>query len=347
MSSKQRALVICPGRGCYNKDQLGYLAQFHQNKTAMIDTIDSYRQSLGYSGVSELDAMERYSINAHTRGENASALIYACAMGDNQAIDLNQYDICAVTGNSMGWYIALAVAQAVSPQHAIELVTTMGSMMEKKLIGGQLIYPVTDEQWQALPKMREQALQLVATINQQVNHQLYLSIDLGAFLVIAGDAAGLKAFEQQIPKIDKYPMRLLNHGAFHTPMLKEIAEQAQQQISPSTFNKPVVPLIDGMGKIWSPYATDTKQLHQYTLDTQVCEPYYFDKAIDVAIKEFAPDVLIVLGPGNSLSSSVAQRLIEMKWQGISSKSEFIARQKNNPIIIAMGMPDQRQLVTIN
>jgi hypothetical protein len=79
----------------------------------------------------------------------------------------------------------------------------------------------------------------------------------------------------------------------------------------------------------------------------VCEPYYFNLAIDVAIKEFAPDVFIVLGPGNSLSSSIAQRLIELQWQGICSKEDFIERQNSQPVIIAMGLEQQRSLVTGN
>lgn len=347
MSNKQRAVIICPGRGCYNKEQLGYLSQYHADKQQIIRTIDTFRQQQGYQGVSELDAMERFSPATHTKGEHASALIYACAISDKEAIDLEQYDICAISGNSMGWYIALAAAQALSPDHAIEVINTMGAAMEDKLIGGQLIYPVTDEEWITKPSQRSAVLATIERINSLDAHELYLSIDLGPFLVIAGCANGLKQFEKEIEKIDNYPIRLVNHGAFHTPMLRGISNNALEQLPAVMFNKPSVPLIDGNGKVWSPYATDTKALHQYTLDNQVCDPYYFNRAVDVAIKEFAPDVFIVLGPGNSLSSSVAQRLIELNWQGINSKSAFIERQKNNPIIIAMGMPAQRQLVTID
>lgn len=347
MTPKQRAVVICPGRGCYNKDQLGYLSQYHQDKHQPLAVIDRYLEQQGFQGVSDLDAFAHYSVATHTAGENASALIYACAINDKQDIDLEKYDICAISGNSMGWYIALAAAQALSPQHAIEVINTMGAMMKDELIGGQLIYPVTDSQWITQPQLRKKVLATVNEINQLANHQLFLSIDLGPFLVIAGCKAGLREFEKRIDKIDNYPMRLVNHGAFHTPMLRDISNKALELLPSSMFNKPEVPIIDGNGKIWSPYACDTNELHQYTLDSQVCDPYYFDRAVDVAIKEFAPDVFIILGPGNSLSSSVAQRLIELKWQGIRSKDEFMERQKNNPIIIAMGMPAQRQLATIS
>jgi len=346
MSSKKRAIVICPGRGSYNKEQLGYLSQYHPDKVDTLSVIDHYRQQQGYPSVSELDAMADFSVATHTAGEHASALIYACAICDNQAINLNDYDICAISGNSMGWYIALAAAQAISPRHAIELITTMGAMMKDQLIGGQLIYPVADDQWIINHHLKEKVLATIASINQLANHQLYLSIDLGAFIVVAGCANGLAKFSTLIEKVEQYPMRLVNHGAFHTPMLNELSQQAMAQLPATLFNKPKVPLIDGNGNIWSPFSTDINALHQYTLAEQVLSPYYFNRAIDVAIKEFAPEVFIVLGPGNSLSSSIAHQLIERQWQGLTSKAQFIQRQKNNPIIIAMGMPPQRQLVTI-
>jgi len=124
-----------------------------------------------------------------------------------------------------------------------------------------------------------------------------------------------------------------------------LVNDAQGLLAKDLFCPPTIPLIDGRGHIWQPHATDVAQLYQYTLDHQICQPYYFNRAIDVAIKEFSPDVFIVLGPGNSLSSSIAQRLIELRWQGINNKAAFIKRQKSDPVIIAMGLEQQRSLVT--
>jgi len=346
MTSKKRAVIICPGRGCYNKEQLGYLQQHHQDKQQTLAIIDTYRTQQGYESVTSLDGMDKFMASTHTSGENAAGLIYASAICDQQAIDLNQYEVCAITGNSMGWYIALAAANALSPAHAIELITSMGAMMKDQLIGGQLIYPVSDEHWMLDQTRRAQVIATIKMVNSLAEHQLYLSIDLGPFLVIAGCENGLAQFNKRIEPLDNYPMRLLNHGAFHTPMLEAQSQNALAQHPAVIFNKPNVPLIDGNGTIWSPYSSDTTALHQYTLSQQVVAPYYFNTAIDVAIKEFAPEVFIVLGPGNSLSSSIAQQLIALKWQGITNKEQFMARQKNNPIIVAMGMPAQRQLVTI-
>ena len=91
---KERVVVICPGRGTYNKEELGYLAKHHGDKTEFIDNIDQYRLNKGQVAITELDSMSNYSMRSHTAGENASALIYACAKSDHSNINLDKYDSC-------------------------------------------------------------------------------------------------------------------------------------------------------------------------------------------------------------------------------------------------------------
>lgn len=340
--NKKRAVVICPGRGTYNKEELGYLYKYHSDKPELIEFIDNYRNQLGQITISELDQMKQYSMRLHTAGENASALIYGCAMGDFQSINKDEYDIVAVTGNSMGWYIALACAGALSSGASIQLVNTMGSMMANGVIGGQMIYPITDENWCVDQPVLENLKQLLVTANSDQGCEVYISIYLGGYIVFGGNKEGLNALEQLLPVVqDRYPMRLFNHAAFHTPVLKDIANQAKTLLSPSLFDKPTIPLIDGSGKIWQPYSTDTNELYDYTLGMQVVAPYNFSKAIEVAVKEFAPDKLIILGPGTTLGGAVAQSLINLQWLDMKSKSDFIGMQKEDPFILAMGFPEQR------
>lgn len=344
-ASKQRVVVICPGRGTYNKEELGYLQRLHSDKTEIIEIIDDFRDSKGQVKVAELDAMKQFNIKLHTVGENASALIYACALADFQAINKDAFDIVAVTGNSMGWYIGLAVAGALAPPQAIELINTMGSMMTNGLVGGQMIYPIMNDDWQTDTETKQKVMQLLVKVNESIDCEVYVSIELGGYIVFGGNKAGLKALAQLLPVIqDRYPMNLFNHAAFHTPLLKEISEQAKQLMSAEMFSAPIIPLIDGSGKIWQPYSCDIQQLYNYTLDTQVVTPYNFSKAIEVAIKEFAPDKLIILGPGATLGGAVAQSLIAHQWLGLTKKSDFIHQQKMDPYILSMGLSEQRKQV---
>lgn len=343
--SKKRAVVICPGRGTYNKEELGYLSRFHSDKKDMIEVIDQYRAGQSQPTVTELDSMAAYSMRTHTAGENASPLIYGCAMGDFMAINRDEYEIVAVTGNSMGWYIALAAAGALNAKAGIEVINTMGSMMAGGVIGGQMIYPLIDDKWQWDQAKADMVEQVMAQINTIDNAEVYTSIKLGGYIVFGANATGLKELEARLPKIeDRYPMKLYNHAAFHTPLLNETSKKAFDMLPASLFQAPSLPLIDGQGHIWKPYSTDTFSLHNYTLGAQVHDYYDFSKAVEVSIKEFAPDNLIILGPGATLGGAVAQELIRHNWQGMSCKQDFIDRQKSDPFILAMGMEAQRALV---
>lgn len=339
------AVVICPGRGTYNKAELGYLGR-HFPDPALLARFDTQRRAGGQPLLAELDGADRYSLASHSRGDNASALIYAASLGDFMAIDRSTIDIVAVTGNSMGWYTALACGGALSAENGFRVANTMGTLMQQALIGGQLIHPFVGEDWRPDPARHRELRALVDDIAARPDHALYRSIELGGMLVVAGNDAGLAAFEAAVePTQDRFPMRLANHAAFHTPLMAPVAEQGRQQLPLDLFHGPALPLIDGRGAIWWPGASDPAALRAYTLGTQVVETYDFTRAIHVAAREFAPDLFIVTGPGTTLGGAIAQSLILGGWRGMASKDDFRHRQEQEPILAAMGMPEQRPLTT--
>ena len=306
--SKKTAVVICPGRGVYNKTELGYLARHHAGRTALFAAFDDERRRAGQETLAELDGAKTYSVARHTRGDNASALIFAASLADFLAIDRNKVEIVAVTGNSMGWYSALACGGALSPENGFAVANTMGTLMQQSLIGGQLIYPFVGEDWTPAPEHKAELLATARTAG--VN----LSIDLGGMLVLAGDKAGLEAFEKAVPPVqERFPMRLANHAAFHT-------------------------------RLQAPGAASRDDLWDYTLGHQVTESYDFTRAVQVAARDFAPDLFIVAGPGTTLGGAVAQSLILAAWRSLGSKGDFQARQKDDPFLVAMGMEEQRSFV---
>ena len=113
------AVVICPGRGTYTKTELGYL-KHHFADRALLTAFDRTRAALGQETLSDLDGAASYSVAKHTRGDNASALIYAATLGDFRAIE--DVRVVAVTGNSMGWYSALACSGALTAEAGFEVV---------------------------------------------------------------------------------------------------------------------------------------------------------------------------------------------------------------------------------
>ena len=341
----RKAVLICPGRGTYNAPELGYLARHHAARADLIARFNAIRAETGKDTITALDTAEKFSVSKYSRGDVASPLICACSLADAAAL-APDIEIVAVTGNSMGWYLALAAGGALTPENGFRVVDTMGGLMQEHLIGGQLVYPWMGEDWQADRARKAELLTLAGDINAKPGHTLHLSIDLGGMLVLAGDEAGLKAFEAAVPPIGgRFPMRLANHAAFHTAMQEPVAEMGRTALPASLLSQPQKPLIDGRGSIWWPGATDTGALWRYTFDTQVCETYDFTAAIRTAAREFAPDLFIVTGPGGTLGGAVAQSLVLAQWQGMTDKAGFETVQARKNLLVSMGRDDQRGQVT--
>ena len=149
---------------------------------------------------------------------------------------------------------------------------------------------------------------------------------------------------KKLPKIGKYPFQIPFHSAFHTELLENIPSLAESKLDRAIFSKPNIPLIDGRGNIWSPWSTNVSELYNYTLTYQVIKKYDFSSSVSVALKEFCPDHVVLLGPGNSLGGPVAQILINQQWNGLKSKQDFLCTQKNNPFVVSMGIDEQKKLV---
>jgi [acyl-carrier-protein] S-malonyltransferase len=328
------AVVICPGRGTYNAAEVGTLAR--HGDAALIAGFDALRRDAGQETLTVLDAGP-FQPGRHTRGDNASGLIYAASLSDFRA--LQGVQVVAVTGNSMGWYTTLACAGALSADAGFDVVNTMGTLMHQMGTGGQVIYPVTGDDWVPDAARRVQVMAWAA------RHGLALSIDLGGMVVLAGPDAALAAFTKTVPAQGHFPLRLPNHAAFHTQAMAPVATAGQARLARHLFQQPTLPMIDGRGAIWWPGATRVGALYDYTLGHQVTEPYDLARAIRTAAHEFAPDVFIVPGPGTTLGGSVAQALIATGWQGLRSKADFQIRQQSAPLILSMGMADQRSIAT--
>jgi [acyl-carrier-protein] S-malonyltransferase len=346
VADRLAALVVCPGRGTYGKAELGYLKRHHPGMSEFIAAFDRLRSERGRPTISELDGAERFSPALHTRGDIASPLIFSASYADFLAIDRSRFDIVAVTGNSMGWYTALAVGGAVSAENGFRIVDAMGENSQAGDPGGQVLLTLVDDQWQEPPDLRKNLLGLAGAINGRPGCALHVSIDLGGMIVFAGNEDGLEALLAEAPRSPgREPLRLVNHGPFHTPLMQASSDRALASLPVGWFAAPAVPMVDGRGHIWRPFAADATAMHDYTFTTQILETYHFTRAIRVAVREYAPDRIILLGPGDTLGGAIAQALIAVEWRGLRSKRDFQEMQADSPFLLAMGREDQRPLVT--
>ncbi|RUO76643.1 malonyl CoA-ACP transacylase [Pseudidiomarina taiwanensis] len=342
---KKTALVVCPGRGTYNKPELGSIyaniGENNANIRNFIANIDTVRESLGCPTLTELDQAPLFKTRVHQHPDNAATLIYGAGYSDFMAIDREQYEIVAITGNSMGWYTAMACAQSWDSDTAIRIVTDMAQRTAGGA-GAQFIYPLVDADWRPHPDY-------IGAVQAQIKQHggdLQMSIQYGGYAVLAGTEAACQAAMAALPPVDeRFPLLLHGHAAFHTQLMAEASQQALQHWPEVLFKAPEIPLVDGRGKIWPTSASDAAALKHYTLGHQVTETYDFSRAITVALKEFAPDHVILLGPGAGLGGAVAQTMIAENWLGLRDKADFVTRQETpTPYVLSMGIPEQRRLV---
>lgn len=348
---RRTAIVIAPGRGSYGSKNLQSLKAYHSLPQAnsiysFVDFLDQQRLSQKRVSITEMDQSPKFRQDWHLKGENASDLIFAIASCDFLSINRDMFEIIGVCGNSMGHYIACHWAGALGMAQAFRVVNTMGAMMERDIIGQQIIYSLVNEHWHFAPKKQE-ALHQMMTQAREKGGRVYPSIYLGGMQVIGADQIGGDYLMQHLPRFSDtpdYPLFLPFHAAFHTPLLESILPLAHQELPDHLFHSPSIPLIDGRGYIWYPWSSTPHGLWEYTLNHQVVKPYDFTTCIEIALKELAPDVLILTGPGSSLGGAIAQIIIRERWWGIDSKQSFLQRQKENPVLLSMGIEDQRNIV---
>lgn len=346
-------LLLCPGRGSYAAGELGYLSRSAPRAhlaplEAALDVVDRQRAARGDRPLRELDGAGAFD-GDFFRGENASALTFACTAFDVLRLDDALLEVVAVAGNSLGWYSALFASGALGLDETFTLVETMGGMTRARSVGAQILYPLVDEEWHADGE-RTMAVDDALARVRRAGHRAGWSIRYGGFAVLWVDDAGRDPLLSALPRARmgsrKYPLELPGHAAFHSPLMRDAAAAGLEALAGLGWRAPGVPLIDGRGQQWSPLSTDPHALLRYTLGHQVLETFDFAATIRVALREYAPEVVVLLGPGDTLGAAVAHVIIAERWQGIDSRSAFAVRQQDDPLLISMGRPEQAEAVTL-
>ena len=337
---KQRALILCPGRGSYSRDSLGSLQGI---TSPSLDVFDAMRAAHGRPTVRQMDEAEAFRSAVHIRGENASALTAGVSLADLDQINHERFEVVGVVGNSMGWYTALGYAGALPMKDCARLVETMGQYQAGNIVGGQLVYPMVDADWHIDPKAETHVNDAI-----QSHPELHWSIRLGGQAVIGGSEAALthavNALEPIAQGGHNFPLRLPLHSAFHTPLMAPARVRAENELADLDWQSPAVLMVDGLGRVHRAGSADPKRIRDYTLGDQVTEAFDLHACIRTALRTVAPDVVILPGPGSNLGSAVAQTMIAERWSGLMSKEDFIERQNTAPIVLSMRWPDQRARV---
>lgn len=349
VAARARAGLVLPGRGSYTAASLGSLPEDH----ALVMRAEELRARYDLEPLLSLDRDDRFDPGRHLRPANASPLILVASLIDAEQA-LADHDVVAVAGNSLGWYTALAVAGALGFDDAFRLVQEIALLQELPAepaadeaadgpeaggAGGQVIYPLTDAGWQPSPEL-EAAVAAALHDGDAAGGRVYPSIDLGGYAVLAGDEPGVRRLLRELPPLrvgDRlFPLRLAQHGPYHTPLVRHVAEAAVAALEDLAWRAPRLTLVDGRGARWTPWSTDPEALRDYTLGEQLTTPFDFATSVTVLLREHAPDLLVLPGPGNSLGGICGQLVVAEGYRGIRRRTDFDAVQASDaPVVLSM------------
>lgn len=329
-----RAVLVCPDRGSYTTASLGSLP----DDDRLVAHADELRAAYDLPALSELDRADRFEPSIHGRPANASPLVLLVGLLDAARAKAD-HELVAVCGNAMGWHTALAIAGVLGFDDAFRLVQEMALLEEQSLRdggpGGQVIYPLTDAAWHPEPRLRE-AVEAVLADDGDVHR----SVDLGAWAILGADEGGLGRLLATLPPVPSggrlFPMRLARNAPHHTPLVANLAAAAGELMAGLHWEMPRVTLIDGRGVRHTPWSASPAELAKYTLDDHLVAPYDFAAGIRVALREYAPDALVLPGPGLSLGAICGQLIVAEGYRGIRSRADFEAAQAGaNPPVLAV------------
>lgn len=245
-------------------------------------------------------------------------------------------DVVAVLGESGGWYAALAVAGVLSRGEVERLVGELAVVQsELGTRAEQLVFPLSDASWQPDPALGD----ALASALRDADGEVHQTADLGAYAVISGPEDGIRALAAALPEVaigDRhYPLVLPPRPALHTPGAERLAGALRLRLHDLDWRRPTVTLIDGLGVRHTPWSADPVVLRDYTFGPQLLATYRFATAFRVALREQAPDIVIVPGNGGRLAAVCGQLVVAEGYRGIRSRRAFVATQQRSPIVLSM------------
>jgi [acyl-carrier-protein] S-malonyltransferase len=329
-----RAAVVFPGRGSGTPSPHASLPVRH----AWVGRADELREASGLSPLSRL-AADQLDPAVHLRPANAWPLIFLAGLLDAERI-AEDHEAVVVTASSTGWYTALAATGVLAFDDAFRLVQRMALAADGPLPGGEqpveIVFPLADEAWRSDPERRDR-LNAVLDGRERPAHP---TLDLGAYAVIAGTAEAIDAVATDLGPVTvsgrAYPLRLPGADAWHTPLRAASAAAAAAELSDLAWAVPSVTLVDGRGVRSTPWSADPAELARYTLEELPVSRYDVATAVRVALREHAPDVLLVPGPAGSLGAACAHLVVAEGYRGIRSRADFEEAQRSDaPVLLSM------------
>ncbi|GAA5530709.1 SDR family NAD(P)-dependent oxidoreductase [Herpetosiphon gulosus] len=188
----------------------------------------------------------------------------------------------ALFGHSIGEYVAACIANVMDLPTAIGLVVARGQLMNQLPSGVMLSISASLDQIQpSLPAELDLA-----------------AINTNNLLVVAGEHAAIRAFQQQLTERGIESRILHTSHAFHSRAMQPMLAAFRQQFAAVQLQAPTIPILSNVSGIWMTTAQATSV--EYWLE-QIVSPVQCAACLNNLLADGAW-IVQELGPGHTLAT---------------------------------------------
>jgi amino acid adenylation domain-containing protein len=193
----------------------------------------------------------------------------------------------AMTGHSLGEFVAAVVAGVMSREDGLKLVAMRGRLMQQMERGAMLSVRCSEEQISALLDERLS----IAAINSP------------SLCVVSGPIAAIEELEQRLGRQAVGCKRLRTSHAFHSAMMDPMLDAFEDEVSRVTLHAPSIPYVSGVTGTWM--KAEDALAPSYWRD-HCRNPVRFADAAALLL-DMPGAMLLEVGPGQTLTTLAHQQ----------------------------------------
>jgi acyl transferase domain-containing protein len=196
----------------------------------------------------------------------------------------------AMIGHSLGELVAACLAGVLSLADAVALVARRAAVLAQMPPGDMLAVSLAEAELRDLIDARDDLA--IAAVNGP--HQC----------VVAGAPHRVVELAAQLDEIGAHSRRVAAEHAYHTPMMKPAAAAFRAVLDGVELSAPTIPFTSTISGDW---ITDAEATDPDFWAQQLSSPVLFEPAFQTLLAGTADNVLLEVGPGQTLSSLATLR----------------------------------------
>lgn len=214
----------------------------------------------------------------------------------------------AAAGHSLGEFAALAAAGALSPEDAVRAVALRGRLMAD--CGGE------GHGMAAVVKLGHDTVEdIVARAAETSGAELRIANhNTPAQFVISGEGSALDAAEVLVKEAKGRAIRLAVSGAFHSPLIREAADEFSAFLKTLSWNAPAFPVYHNATALPEPDPDGVRAVMQRQMTSSVLWIQTMRAMFAAGVRRF-----VEVGPKGVLFKMLKANLgsEEEKWSGLN------------------------------